>query len=277
MEDIASAPTPQNTPANSAPITSRATVPSEPTIDEDAAAERAAMASAFAQNPALASMIQGKLNTLVGRSSGYIESLPPLVRRRIFALQGVQKQHASLEADFQEEILQLEKKYAQKYKPLYDRRASIVNGNAEPTESEITAGRDADDMEERPGDERSPDTKGIPEFWLTALKNHVSFAETILPHDEDALKHLTDIRMTYLEKPGFKLSFEFSENEYFENKALSKSYYYQDETGYGGDFIYDHAEGEEISWKSGKNLSQKLEQKKQRNKSMFPYVCHADF
>ena len=28
--------------------------------------------------------------------------------------------------------------------------------------------------------------------------------------------------------------------------------YYQDENGYAGDFIYDHAEGDKIEWKEGK-------------------------
>ena len=46
-------------------------------------------------------MIQGKLGTLVGRSSGYIESLPAPVRRRVAGLKGVQKEHAKLEGEFQ--------------------------------------------------------------------------------------------------------------------------------------------------------------------------------
>jgi nucleosome assembly protein 1-like 1 len=32
----------------------------------------------------------------------------------------------------------------------------------------------------------------------------------ITERDEEALKHLTDIRMEYLDRPGFRLIFEFS-------------------------------------------------------------------
>jgi nucleosome assembly protein 1-like 1 len=218
-------------------------------------------------------MIQGKLGSLVGRSSGYIESLPASVRRRVAGLKGIQKEHSKLEAQFQEEVLELEKKYFAKFSPLYERRSTIVNGGAEPTDVEIEAGEaeeeDVDaakDEEPKKEEEESP-MAGIPEFWLSAMKNQISLAEMITDRDEEALKHLTDIRMEYLDRPGFRLIFEFSENEFFTNKTVSKTYYYKEENGYGGDFIYDHAEGTKIDWNDEKDLTVRVESKKQRNKS----------
>lgn len=217
-------------------------------------------------------MIQGKLGSLVGRSSGYVESLPAPVRRRVAGLKGVQKEHSKLEAEFQEEVLELEKKYFAKFTPLYQKRATIVNGAAEPTEAEIKAGEEDDEEPEEPVEksEESSDVKGIPEFWLSAMKNQVSLAEMITDRDEAALKDLTDVRMEYLDKPGFRLIFEFADNEFFTNKLITKTYFYQNESGYGGDFIYDHAEGDKIDWKAGKDLTVRIESKKQRNKSQFP-------
>ena len=237
--------------------------------------DRAAAASIFAQNPKLVSMIQGKLGSLVGRSSGYIESLPTSVRRRVAGLKGVQKEHSKLEVEFQEEVLNLEKKYFAKFTPLYEKRAKIVNGGAEPTEQEVKAGeQDEDGNEDEAAKVDSNDDKknaddltGIPEFWLSAMKNQVSLAELITDRDEAALKVLTDIRMEYLDKPGFRLIFEFGENEFFSNKVITKTYYYQEESGYGGDFIYDHADGDKIDWKAGKDLTVRIESKKQRIKS----------
>jgi nucleosome assembly protein 1-like 1 len=237
--------------------------------------ERAA-AGIFAANPALVSMMQAKLGTLVGRSSGYIESLPASVRRRVAGLKGIQKDHSKLEAEFQEEVLQLEKKYFAKFTPLYENRAKIVNGASEPSEEQIKIGEtkdedDEDDEEsaqEELNKDEGADVKGIPEFWLSAMKNQISLAEMITDRDEVALKSLTDIRMEYLDRPGFRLIFEFTENEYFENKTITKTYFYQEENGYGGDFIYDHAEGDKINWKQGKDLTVRVESKKQRNKSM---------
>lgn len=236
--------------------------------------DKAAAAGLLAQNPALVSMMQAKLSGLVGRSSGYVENLPANVRRRVAGLKGVQKEHAKLEAQFQEEVLELEKKYFQKFTPLYEKRAKIVNGDTEPTKEEIEAGEASDEEDEEDGmdaekteAEADESIKGVPEFWLSAMKNQVSLAEMITERDEEALKFLTDIRMEYLEKPGFKLIFEFSPNEFFSNKTISKTYFYQEENGYGGDFIYDHAEGDKIEWQPSKDMTVKIESKKQRNKS----------
>lgn len=243
--------------------------------------DQATAASLFARNPALVSMIQGKLGSLVGRSSGYIESLPVSVRKRVAGLKGIQKEHAKLESQFQEEVLELEKKYFAKFTPLYQRRSTIVNGAVEPTDDEIQAGEEENELAEaKEGDEaqgetneKQADMSGIPEFWLSAMKNQISLAEMITERDEEALKHLTDIRMEYLDRPGFRLIFEFSENEYFTNRTISKTYYYKEESGYGGDFIYDHAEGENIEWKADNDLTLRTESKKQRNKSKLLLYC----
>ncbi len=245
--------------------------------------DRAAAASIFAQNPKLVSMIQGKLGSLVGRSSGYIESLPTPVRRRVAGLKGVQKEHAKLEGEFQEEVLELEKKYFAKYTPLYEKRAKIINGATEPTEDDIKAGEQEDEEEDESSpaeaaetDKAAEDMAGIPEFWLSAMKNQVSLAELITDRDEPALKLLTDIRMEYLLQPGFRLIFEFAENDYFTNKVITKTYFYQEESGYGGEFIYDHAEGDKIDWKASKDLTVRVESKKQRNKSESIDPCCCD-
>ena len=53
-----------------------------------------------------------------------------------------------------------------------------------------------------------------------------------------ALATLLDIKLSYLsdDKPGFKLTFVFGPNDFFENAELEKTYFYQEEVGYGGDF-----------------------------------------
>lgn len=270
--DLLGAPTPQNTPSTAAPISSHAVPPKVSTIAEDnEKGDRNDAAALLASNPQLVRMIQGKLNTLVGRSSGYIESLPAPVRRRIDGLKGIQKEHTKLEAAFHEEVLELEKKYFALFTPLYEKRTKIVNGKAEPTEEEINAGAEDDEEEDeaketKPAKAGDADIKGIPEFWLTAMKNSQALSATITDRDEAALKYITDIRINYPDKHGFQLIFEFADNEFFTNKQITKTYYYQD-SGYPGDYIYDHAKGDKIDWKDGKDLTVRIESKKQRNKN----------
>ncbi|KAK7678408.1 histone chaperone [Cerrena zonata] len=75
--------------------------------------------------------------------------------------------------------------------------------------------------------------------------------------------------MEYLETPGFELIFEFdTKNPFFSNQILTKTYHYQAELGYSGDFVYDHADGCEINWKlKESNVTINIERRKQRNKT----------
>lgn len=276
---LAAAPTPQNTPASvtNSFMKNNAAIPT--TINEEDE-----MKKNLLSNPAFISMIQGKLGTLVGRDSGYIGSLTKDVKERIFSLKAVQEQQIKLEYEFQKELFELEKKYLAKYEPIYQHRSDIISGRVEPTAEEIAKGKqieselegedDEDKIEEEDeeagaeGEEGQEKAKGIPQFWLTALENLHPISETITERDSEVLSYLTNIKLEYLDKPGFRLVFEFKENEFFSNKSLSKTYYYQEELGYSGDFIYDFAEGDEIKWKSADlNVTVVVERRKQRNKN----------
>ncbi|KAJ1903601.1 histone chaperone, partial [Tieghemiomyces parasiticus] len=69
------APTPNNTPIVTAPVQTLA---------------QPRMAGSFAPNAALVSDLQGRLGSLVGASSGYVESLPAEVQRRLQGLKSLQ-------------------------------------------------------------------------------------------------------------------------------------------------------------------------------------------
>ncbi|KAM5536351.1 hypothetical protein V8D89_009949 [Ganoderma adspersum] len=268
------APTPQNTPLTHAPIAQGLSRPTVPDITEDNEPEEDEPAAGTIQQ-AMLGLVHGKLSGLVGKSSGYIESLPVEVKKNIEALKGVQVKQVELQNQYKRECLELEKKYLALQKPLYERRHAIISGTAQPTAEEVEAGeaqsiKDDPDYTRLPKDVQ-PAPAGIPEFWLTALRTHVHLGEIITDRDADALKALTDIRIEYLPsaetKPGFKLLFIFAANDFFENEVLEKTYLYQEEVGYSGDFMYDRAIGTEIKWKEDKDLTKEFEVKKQRNKN----------
>lgn len=279
--DISKAPTPQNTPASVTNSYLKSQPPTVPTIEEG---NENKINQTLANNPVLLSMIQGKLGDLVGKNSGYVANLPQAVKNRVYGLKSIQQQQMKLEAEFQKELLELEKRYFKKYEPLYAKRKQVIVGDVEPTEQEIEEGKSLEekDEEEEEGDEDvenkeeqeeeesavGKDAKGIPGFWLTALENLSTVSETITDRDSEVLEHLIDIRMQYLSTPGFELIFEFGDNEYLSNTTLTKTYHYQAELGYSGDFVYDHATGCEINWKSKeKNPTINIERRKQRNKT----------
>ncbi|KAJ2411856.1 histone chaperone [Coemansia sp. RSA 2530] len=268
-EKATEAPTPQNTPVFTAPIAAAAAAAAGAGVEEDAL-------RTAAQNPALLNMLQGRLGSLIGASSGYVESLPKVVRERVDVLKYLQQQHTDIDQQLHLEIYALEKKYNQLYAPLYERRTAIVQGTEEPTDVEKEEGAKIAAAEEESSDKPSgikvededeEPAKGIPEFWLTALRNHPQLGELITERDEGAIKHLRDLRLTYLEdKPGFKLEFVFEENEFFTNSVLTKTYFYE-QSEVTGELEFGSAQGTEIVWKPENDLSVTVETKKQRHKT----------
>ncbi|ANZ76197.1 BA75_02048T0 [Komagataella pastoris] len=277
LSQLANAPTPQNTPAS---VTGSYMKNQPPTIPSTISEENEELQRKLLGNPALLSMIQGKLDTLVGKSSGYVDKLPKSVKQRVAGLKAIQQKQFKIEAEFQSEILELEKKFYGKYAPLYEKRQKIISGEVQPTSDEIEEGKQLlesstdkieeiseVDEDEAAEEEIDINIRGIPSFWLTALENIPPIADSITDRDVEVLSKLSNIKLEYLNVPGFKLLFEFESNDFFENQILTKTYYYQKELGYSGDFIYDHAEGSTIKWKDNDhNVTITVERRKQRNK-----------
>lgn len=103
---------------------------------EDANSKARQLTVQMMQNPQILAALQERLDGLVGTSTGYIESLPKVVKRRVNALKNLQVQCAQIEAKFYEEVHELERKYAALYQPLFDKRSEIINAIYEPTEEE---------------------------------------------------------------------------------------------------------------------------------------------
>jgi nucleosome assembly protein 1-like 1 len=105
LSDI-TAPTPQNTPLTHAPITAGLPRPTVPDITEDAEP----VEDGNAVQEAMLGLVQGRLANLLGKSSGYIESLPDGAKKTIEALKGVQVKQSELQNQYKRECLELEKK-----------------------------------------------------------------------------------------------------------------------------------------------------------------------
>lgn len=145
--------------------------------------------------------------------------------------------HLEIKKQYEQELHLLDKRYSSRYDVLYNERSSIVNAHSSGKFGEQKA------------------SQGIPGFWLQVMKNNSLIAEDITEKDEDALKHLTNVGIKYLDRPGFRLDFEFEENEYFTNKILQKTFIYEeDEDDFSGDLVYGQTRGDRIFWKEGKSL-----------------------
>lgn len=203
----------------------------------------------------LVDALKNKLQTLAGQHT--LETLSPNVRKRVEVLREIQSQHDELEAKFFEERAALEAKYQKLYQPLYSKRYDIVNGVTE------VDGATNEAAMEQEGD-KSAEEKGVPDFWLIAMKTNEVLAEEITERDEVALKYLKDIKWCRIDDPkGFKLELFFDTNPYFKNTVLTKTYHMIDED----EPILEKAIGTEIEWYPGKILTQKLLKKKPKKGS----------
>lgn len=148
------------------------------------------------------------------RSPEFLASLPKSIKRRIKALKKLQLDCANTEAKFFEEVHLLECKYNKLYAPVHEKRHSIISGAYEPdddecdfpSDDESTLAKDLKDkakIEDVPKEEPKEEepAKGIPDFWLTIFKNVSLLADMVQPHDEPILKHLSDIKVFFVEEP----------------------------------------------------------------------------
>jgi len=244
---------------------------------------------AMMNNPEALALMQSKLAGMVGTLSGYYDTLPTIVKRRVKALKKLQVESLKIEAKLNEEVHQLECKYASVFEEHNKRRTNIVNGVVEPTDEECdfpsdeeeeaedgaenNVGKISDEVKDKVKLDEEENAKGIPEFWLTIFKNVEIISDNIQEADEPILQHLTDIVVKQQEKPmGFTLEFHFSPNEYFTNEILTKHYDMKCTVDEDDPFSFEGPEisrcrGCEINWKKGKNVTVRTVVKKQKHKS----------
>lgn len=197
----------------------------------------------------------------------FLKQLPANIRKRVYGLQGIQKEYAKVHEQYLDEMRELEKRYEELYAPYYEKRKDVIQGKVEPTEEEVSKGSKVMEVKEEgeepeKTDESAP--KGIPDFWLTAMKNHEMVDETIFQRDEPCLKYLSDVRCKNFDDPqkGFTLIFQFDENPFFTNAELTKSYHLAEDD----EILIEKCEGCTIDWKSGQDLTVTIKKKKQRHK-----------
>jgi len=230
------------------------------------------------QDPNTLAALQEKLGQMTIKKPDLDDlDLSPAVRKRVNAIKKIQLETTKIEADFFKKVHLLEIEYAQKYSSLYRERADIVSGAMEPSASQFVNPGDLEDQDNEKIDNEKQENdndseKGIPDFWLTIFKNTEILAEMMQPHDEPILSALRDIKVSFPEpvtSMGFVLEFVFAENEFFEDKVLTKTYHMKSEPDDLDPVAFDGPEiigstGCTINWKKGKNVTQKVVKKKQR-------------
>ncbi|KAG4932780.1 hypothetical protein AAZX31_17G096600 [Glycine max] len=144
-------------------------------------------------------------------------------------LQEVQDELDKINEEASDKVLEVEQKYNEIRKPVYDKRNDVV--------------------------------KSIPDFWFTAFMSHPALCELLNVEDQKIFKYLgsLDVEDNKDVKSGYSITFNFNPNPYFENTKLTKTFTFLEE---GTTKIT----ATPIKWKEGKGLPNGLDHDKNGNK-----------
>jgi len=201
------------------------------------------------------------------------------VKKRVRALKRLILAQNEIKLRFEAEVHLLKCKYQKVYEPYINKQTDIIQGNHEPTKGEYSSS-DEEDVQVSRYDElgeigREPcnkqEPKGIPDFWFVYMENSYKFKSNILPHDEQIIRHLSDIRCNRSEEYiGFTMEFHFTPNEWFTNSVLTMKFEEDPPNNifdivkfYGMEYAVEYKlTGCEINWNEGKNVTQQIKNAK---------------
>ncbi|KAF7135393.1 hypothetical protein RHSIM_Rhsim08G0156200 [Rhododendron simsii] len=121
-------------------------------------------------------------------------------------LQEIQDELEKINEEATDKVFEVEKKYNDKRKLVYDKRNDII--------------------------------KSIPDFWLIAVSDtslpflsHPALCDLLTEEDQKIFKYLSSLEVEDFkdEKSGYAITFNFNPNPYFEDIKLTKSYTFLDE------------------------------------------------
>ena len=181
------------------------------------------------------------------------------LKKKLVAIKKLVCERMSLEKDFKKEHNKLDYKYEQLYKPFYERRQKIIEGEEKPDFEKIREKLAELKINEEEAKKEKEDEKGIPEFWYKVLLNNQDIM--LNERDKEVLKKLKLIKCTPEENGNFSLEFFFEPNDYFTNEVLKREFILDE------DCDIKEIKSDEIQWKSdAMNTTIEIKQKKVKNK-----------
>ncbi|KAK7304617.1 hypothetical protein VNO77_42501 [Canavalia gladiata] len=144
-------------------------------------------------------------------------------------LQEIQDELEKINEEASDKVLEIEQKYNEIRKPVYDKRNDII--------------------------------KSIPDFWLTAFLSHPALGDLLNEEDQKIFKYLNSLEVEDFKdvKSGYSIAFNFNSNPYFEDSKLVKTYTFLEEGT-------TNVTATPIKWKEGKGIPNGVNHEKKGNK-----------
>jgi len=157
-------------------------------------------------------------------------------------LKALDDRYLSMLRDMEREVEQVRQRHLEHMKGVLEERARVLNGQT--------------------------DAPALPGFWRQAMANHPALDGILEEWDAPVLLHLTDVTCVQRDRTdrrkGFRLEFEFAENEFFTNRALWKEYISEEHSPYTGALDVSEVQASAIQWNEGKDVTVHLVTKKKK-------------
>ncbi len=172
------------------------------------------------------------------------------LQRKLLQIQKQSLERTKFQEDsYENEYLDLKRKYDIEYEKLFDEINSIIKGS-------VTASLSEEDQKKY-GLDLISQGEPIANYWLEVLKNGTLFL-TVNVNDEKILKHLNEVKLVNSQdRLSFTVEFHFSPNDYFTQEVLTKSYIYDTK-----DHQLCRTEASKVDWKSEDLIPNKIKKTK---------------
>ena len=184
------------------------------------------------------------------------------LRAKLLYMNKLTEERAKFQEDtFDEEYLNLKKKFDDEYQTLAIEISKIVGGEMIPFLKE----EDYKNYEIK--SDSSQSETGIPDYWATVLTNSKDFYQVNVK-DEKILKFLKDIKVVnFQDKLSYSIEFIFAPNEFFTNEKLTKTYLFDQ-----NDHQCKKIEGCKINWTSDDKIPNKVKTVKNIRSKIISYL-----
>jgi nucleosome assembly protein 1-like 1 len=173
------------------------------------------------------------------------------------AIERVQEMTETLDA-----LVKLDDVYAGIEKELRE-KVSALRREYEPKLAAVLKDRET---ELSKGEKGAKSTPGIPRFWLEVLSNSEEFGQDIEEYDEPVLEYLDSIEAADIdptdEDKGFVITFKFTENPFFSNTEVRKTYTTVRSNEFTDQLEIVRIESDKIDWLPGKDVTVEVVAKK---------------
>ncbi|KAJ1605321.1 nucleosome assembly protein [Cryptosporidium canis] len=165
-------------------------------------------------------------------------------RESLKKLKDLQAEFSLIEKEYLAEMRRLRSKYESQYNQIYERRDQILEA----------------------GTVEEAGTPGLPQYWITAMRNSRMLGSAIEEYDIPILSYLRNITSEWTsdQQSGFVLNFNFAPNPFFEGTNIKKEYvmvFLEDDEP-----LLSNTVVSKIEWKQGKDPTQEVVVRRQRHK-----------